>query len=884
MGASGLHGGARVMVLNSPQPVHIERKTRAPHMPVKEGMAMARYNPHLEHTDALFEAGENWKRRCFLEDGSLFSEEQLWSLDTISEAKRAFLDHLDESEKSFLDKLEGQLAEASPSARRLTAEMIWLLLLFSNNLKPETKRDQVRRIWSWGGEALADDHPHLRDTVIEGVGSAGTAFLTYRWRELRYFLEVAEAFKKAPADRRRQLLDDPWVFAAWLDDVPEEGDRSFRHILPFLLFPDHFERIASSRHKRAILAGLGEAARDDLTEMDPVAVDRALLDLRKRLEEEQGRPIDFYEDDLVTKWHPDHKAAAPREDMAVDEAAFEAMLSEFRARLPDFEAFDPPAGKYAEMERAYKDEFMARFAELAAPALEAPVETEADGRAVIDVLDKVFTAPLKNIGGGPQNMIGWRNLHSLRQIEGPSALAAAQAFQELWSGEETPASRLAGFARSLVPILEAVGSKGAKGAARSIGSLLLAVRMPKQAIFVRTNLWSDVTRPLLGETLFANRPITAEEYEEALRLARTVFHRLEALGWKPVDFWDVHHFFWVATQWPKYADKNHPPADMDEEEDEDAAATADPGDPDAIRTAIEARGLLFDPDTVLRYHLGLRTRNFVILAGDSGTGKTGLAVAYAEVTGAKRCVVPVAPNWTSNEDLLGFHNPIDDAYRSTRASRFLKEAAEEYSSAMSAGRQARAYHLVLDEMNLARVEYYFARLLSAMERRDVGGEFELALSEKKRLTLGPNLYVIGTVNVDETTHAFADKVYDRAQLIEIEPSEELIARQLDGKPYGALLGELWRKAKGTAPFAFRTLVDIERYVAMGKAHGQSWEVCLDHQFRQKILPKAKGADPAIEAFLEAFKEMFDRERFPLSHAKAEAMLAQYKTHGYASFF
>ena len=131
--------------------------------------------------------------------------------------------------------------------------------------------------------------------------------------------------------------------------------------------------------------------------------------------------------------------------------------------------------------------------------------------------------------------------------------------------------------------------------------------------------------------------------------------------------------------------------------------------------------------------------------------------------GAEYCLVPVAPNWTTNEDLLGYVDPLTERlYHHTVFSYFLGEAAaQEYEQARDEGRLAIPYHLVLDEMNFARVEYYFAKFLSAMEVRARSGVAPIDLGAQKVINLYPNLYFIGTINVDDTTHGFCDKIYDR---------------------------------------------------------------------------------------------------------------------------
>ncbi|AUT00504.1 hypothetical protein CLI64_08940 [Nostoc sp. CENA543] len=202
---------------------------------------------------------------------------------------------------------------------------------------------------------------------------------------------------------------------------------------------------------------------------------------------------------------------------------------------------------------------------------------------------------------------------------------------------------------------------------------------------------------------------------------------------------------------------------------------------------ILSKKLQISENLLRRYHLALKTRKFVILSGISGTGKTWLTQAYAEAIGAKYDIVPVAPNWTTNEDLIGYLNPINRQYHHTKFSNFLEEANEEYEKAKANRHTPRPYHLVLDEMNLARVEYYFAKFLSVMEVRIRKGEAEIELAPNKKVLLPPNFYFIGTVNVDETTHSFADKIYDRAQMIELEIYRDDLEKYLIDVDYRDIL-------------------------------------------------------------------------------------------------
>jgi hypothetical protein len=290
-----------------------------------------------------------------------------------------------------------------------------------------------------------------------------------------------------------------------------------------------------------------------------------------------------------------------------------------------------------------------------------------------------------------------------------------------------------------------------------------------------------------------------------------------------------------------------------------------------------------DDDVIRRYHLAMTTRGFVIVCGLSGTGKTWLAQAYAYSAGARTKMVAVDPSWTSNEDLLGYLSPLDGFYHHTPFSEFVAESAREWDLANRESRRAREYHVLLDEMNLARVEHYFSRFLSAMEVRTRDAVADLDLAPGHRITLTPNLKFAGTVNMDETTHGFADKVYDRAQLIEIPLDRKDIGAHLDGFPYRGSLLATWDALRPIAPFGFRVLDEIHAYVTAAIEEGTPWEQALDEQLVQKVLPRVRGADARVGQALDELLEVFDG-KLPLSRAKTLDMIDGYARHGFTSFF
>jgi len=303
-----------------------------------------------------------------------------------------------------------------------------------------------------------------------------------------------------------------------------------------------------------------------------------------------------------------------------------------------------------------------------------------------------------------------------------------------------------------------------------------------------------------------------------------------------------------------------------------------------IATHIANQGLIISERTLRRFHVSLMTRGFVILSGISGTGKTWLTEAYAEAAGTRYLLVPVAPNWTTNEDLLGYLNPIDGVYHDTVFSRFLRDAADEYETATREQRRAKTFILTLDEMNLARVEYYFAKFLSAMEVRMRRGTADLELAPNQSVRLVPNLLFIGTVNVDETTHGFADKVFDRAQLIELEAPREAIAEHIGTAAFRESLLDVYDCVVDAKPFGFRVVDEVRDYVAESDALDVEWRDAIDEQILQKVLTKFNGADPSLKFALERLIDLASDKEFILTEAKAKRMLHDYNRDGFTTYF
>lgn len=268
---------------------------------------MSRYHP-LRDVEPILQAAQSWIGSCLVRGRALFLSAPLWTAPTIDAVREAFTDNPDESEASFFDKLERQMATASPDAKCLMAEMLWALMLFQSNIGPAKKREGVLRVWGWSGRPLDRAHPLLRDEVLAGIGSPGTAYNTMRWREINYLIGIAGDLQARSAADRESVFADRDRFEAWLRSVPSEGYRQFRHILRYFAFPDLNERITQNRDRFLILTRMGGKDERTVRSLNDAEQDDELRTLREHIRAELGREVDFYEPAMKDRWQ------APRVD------------------------------------------------------------------------------------------------------------------------------------------------------------------------------------------------------------------------------------------------------------------------------------------------------------------------------------------------------------------------------------------------------------------------------------------------------------------------------------------------------------------------------------------------------------------------------------------
>lgn len=225
---------------------------------------MAVYTAHAD-SDKTLAAARSWRERCFLSDGSLFSQENLWTAENLHALQRVFVDNRLQGPDKFYIKLERQLRDAGPEVQKLAAECLWLLLLFvsSEGFSTALKRERIGELWALTRKELGDSDL-LSDQALEGIGWPGTAFLTLLPDELRFLIDPMLAWKTLADGEQHTLVadDTPWAFCRWVTSRPAGDRRIFRHILLYLLYPESFERICSRKHKRDVYDAFSRSLAD----------------------------------------------------------------------------------------------------------------------------------------------------------------------------------------------------------------------------------------------------------------------------------------------------------------------------------------------------------------------------------------------------------------------------------------------------------------------------------------------------------------------------------------------------------------------------------------------------------------------------------------------
>ena len=279
-------------------------------------------------------------------------------------------------------------------------------------------------------------------------------------------------------------------------------------------------------------------------------------------------------------------------------------------------------------------------------------------------------------------------------------------------------------------------------------------------------------------------------------------------------------------------------------------------------------GLYYDISDIRRFVAGLAVTHITILQGMSGTGKTSLAYAFGEFLDNSTVVVPIQPMWKERTDLIGYYNEFTKKFNETTLLQKLYEA--NYNDEI--------YITVLDEMNIARVEYYFAEFLSLLELPNPEKRYLDVVSDEwgndpkllrnGQLKLPKNMWFIGTANNDDSTFAISDKVYDRAMVINLDKKAKQfeVPVQDSIKVSASHLDSLYTKAQKEyaisernqrrirtldkylietfhITFGNRIMKQIKAYVPVMVACGGTELDALDDILSKKVLRKLEAKNP-----------------------------------------
>ena len=311
-------------------------------------------------------------------------------------------------------------------------------------------------------------------------------------------------------------------------------------------------------------------------------------------------------------------------------------------------------------------------------------------------------------------------------------------------------------------------------------------------------------------------------------------------------------------------------------------------------------GLYYSEEDVRKFIAGLGVSHLVVMQGLSGTGKTSMATAFGDYLKNHSTVISVQPMWKERSDIIGYFNEFTKRFSEGTLLKKLYEAR--YTDEI--------YVIVLDEMNIARVEYYFADFLSQMELNPQNRYLEVVsdtwpddprLLEHGMLRIPENVWFVGTANNDDSTFAISDKVYDRAMVMNLDRKAELFQPNFNNgdkisfrhftelisqaRAQYRLSEEMQQKIAAVDNFLTdryritygnRIRRQMEEYIPVYMACGGTEKEAVDDLIAKKVLRKLDGLSPVVIRYgmdeLEGlFTSVFGADRMPLCRDSLERL-------------
>ncbi len=675
---------------------------------------MSRYNPHHQ-TEALYSAAQKWVEQSLRGERSVFTDSPtLWTLAELDELDEKFVRNPDERTGTFIEKLSEQLADATPQCCQLMAELMWVLGLFPSNIGPDSKRRSVTEIWSWSGANLSADHQLLTDQVLGGIGSAGTAYNTHRWREVVFVITILRTLRALDKADQTEILADPWRFAEWLGRQEGAPNRQLLHILPHLIFPDTFERISSAGDKRKILAAFTDEPTALWQKRTAIDLDRALFALRQKLEAETGAPIDFYSDDLLSQWRgvPAANGGVPNGGMSFATTLAGFLTAYGNARSGLFRTSGPVAA--------------------AMTALKGWLETcpPIAARPMIKVRISV--------GQG-----GWTKTPWIALLDGRVTTSTQRGIYIVYLiAEDLTVTHLT-LNQGMTDLVNTLGQRGAVEAMNEVAQ---AAR-PRITDIVGERFQLDNAISLHSETS------AARNYELG-----TIAHMPILSNAIPGDEHIIESLEVLLEAYDHLIEERKRPADAVPEASAPGYSLSD------------ALGELFmEREEAERMMRLWHAKQNVILQGPPGVGKSfaaqRLAFALMEAQDRNRLGFVQFHQSYSYEDFVEGYRPTETGFelRSGKFVEFCRRAAADLN---------RKYVFIIDEINRGNLSKILGELMLLIEgdKRDSTWKMPLA-SGQQEFFVPPNVYLLGLMNTADRSLAVVDYALRRRfAFVELAPS------------------------------------------------------------------------------------------------------------------
>lgn len=737
---------------------------------------MSRYCGEM-NSKPILGAAQHWRDHALLGEGSVFTARKLWTVPLLEALDQYFVQRPDLGDAKFLKKLEQQLEPTDPAAKQLAAEMMWLMYLCPSSLTPIHKRQTVQTVCSWSGEPFPTDSQWMADTRLTGIGSAGPGFNQNQWRELVFLINVVRRFRTLQTGEQQRLANDGWAFDEWIKQIPEWETRQFRHMLLFLLFPDDFERIFGQNDRKAVVRHFTQRDRREVNRMSAFQLDRELQAIRKRLESERGTTeLDYYVAPLRDEWKGETIAAAT-EGLTADHVRL-ALQEIDRDGIPS----DAVSTGYDLIHSGnrYPPKLVLSLAVRHATGepLDRAAFSGGEESSAFRILRRLGfeIVPKAAVGGEIAELLQ----RFCAQADEGTRLAVQDYVSEYRGIKVKVSFGQGNFAR--IPWIAFLGE--GQSVSQGIYPVLLLFRDERQLLLCygisETNppaiSWGDLGETMTVRQWFKQRyDRNPDRYGDSLVCAS-----YDAAQPLPAD--DLQRLLdQMIDRYQRVLSATGEDLPV-----EDVAPEATPAvlpirvdlreTALAFAQALRAAGVTFGDrhdNVALTFVASLATKPLVILTGLSGSGKTQIAMRFGEWLGPGRLhVAAVRPDWTGAESLFGYEDGLKAAVDGRAA--WSVPGPLEFMLSAAADPQ-HPYLLLLDEMNLAHVERYFADVLSGMEsaqpclpnlRRGDDGSWRQRSNWPTRIPFPRNLWIVGTVNVDETTYMFSPKVLDRANTFE----------------------------------------------------------------------------------------------------------------------